>query len=220
MPRMGSFGSASWSAFRAKNSAAVFIFASGQTSVAGGVTVPWTGCNAGDMGLIVVGYGVASTPAGWTKIGDSSWSGYGYDWKAFSKVLSAGDVASGTSVTCASASGIVLNGAWRGASNVVAIGGLTGAQSTASSSVNVLTGFTKNANSRLVVCFCSDRDNGNTDTAPVNWSKRIANASYGIFFTGTVFDIIPNKYVSGSTVNIANSPGTLGTMCQLFELQA
>lgn len=217
MPKFGTSGGAAAGAWRAKGRVATFILANDITSVAGlSSNISWAGAASGDVGIIVATFVNANTPAGWTRLVNSTWTTYGYTNQVYWKILSAGDVASGTTITYTDQSGIIMNAAYRGASAVFMV---DTPYYTTSGGSSVMAGFTKNVADRRIVSYCVDRDSGNVDTISPGWTKRISPQQVHGFFTGSIADITPNQYGSGSAVTWSNSPATQGTACQMLEVR-
>jgi hypothetical protein len=224
LPRMGSFGGASWNAFRSKGLVATPVpgtFGAATRTGAGNIVVSWATATIGDMALVAVttaGGTVPAAPAGWSKIASTVWGTYGYGWGIYSKVLAAGDIAGGATFVLAG-DGSLIFGSYHGGGSVQAVGGLTGGQTSAGAGSNVLPGFAKSGTDRLIVCVVMDRDRTNSDTFPAGWSLDLASVNLGAgFYTGAFGSLPPAQYANNATVTVTNGPGNLGTEAQLLVI--
>lgn len=222
MPRVGSFGSASWNAFRSKGIVATFIaYGFFDLSISGtSKLITFAGASTGDLALITATYACGfspnnvTAPAGWTKITNAGWPIYNYKQEGWYKVLTAGDIAAGSNFTWAAASnggnfGVLI---YRGATTVTAKTAVTG---DGASGTLVLPGVAKSGSCRMLISYCSDRSFNNPAT-PTAWTRRLPYSASSDFSL-VAAELRPNAYANGTTTTWPSVAGT-EIVGQIYEL--
>lgn len=178
--------------------------------------VSFSGAAAGQLALIIVSNSLTaapSPPAGWTSLGSYTWATFGYKDTAFWKILSAGDISTGSvTVTGLGSDGTLEIVFYSGVTSIALVG--TGDSTT--STVNI-PGFTKSGSCKGIVTYCTTRATGSSPAAPGTATNRVAVFGAGNFKT-RVDDILnPSNYVDGSDLPYTNV-GALEAIGRAYEL--
>lgn len=157
--------------------------------------VSFSGAQAGDLAIIIVENSAfsISTPSGWTLVDSYAWATFGYHTAVFSKLLTAGDISTG-SVTMTgldAADSIVMFLAYRGAVTVTAV-----SNADVQTSNITIPGFTKNSASKGIVTYCQSRSPASTMTPPAGAASRTARLQTANF-SARANDILAD-YVDGT----------------------
>lgn len=210
MPRMGSFGSASWYAFKSKGRVARFKTGFWATNAALNppatpqeIKIIFTGAAVGDFALVKLAGNTdpALAPGGWTHVLGpvATPDGGGQHSDVFCKVLDGGDIASGAlffvSATVFSGAGFAMVDIYVDATTAVA------QTYTTSSGVNlILPAFTKNGLTRTLVSWIVDRDASSAPTPPTGWTQRVFTGPTGGPYMGACADLPAFAYASGAVI--------------------
>lgn len=188
---------------------ATLVSATGYVSGATSKAIPFTGAVAGDFAVILIDYGAAATPVGWTLFASATWQSHGYEARVFTKVLTAGDITTG-SVTFTGLTGESSMKAtfWRGATFLRLAQSFEGA-----GAVSAL-GFTKSPDHLGVISEITSRAPASAPTTPATFTNRIANFASSNFMSRLDTS---SAYVSGAAVPYTMSTA-FGSMGWLLEL--
>ena len=197
-------------------SGAAFVTAAHYTPSTSAQAVSFSGASAGNLALIIVSNSTSvapSAPTGWTALATYTWVTYGYHEAAFYKVLNSGDISTG-SVTV---SGLATDSTvefldYSGVSSaaLVSTGDVT-------ASPLAISGFTKNAASKVIVAYCTNRTATGNATLPSGMTNRIANFASTNFQT-RVDDFLPSSgYANGASVTYTATVGfeVIGRLIEL-----
>lgn len=206
------FGAASARALGFGNSAtggtSTFVTQNHHNPATATQAVSFAGAAAGNLAIIIVhnsSSAIPSTPAGWSLVDSFSWVTFGYHSGAYAKVLSSGDISTG-SVSLSgfdTTDSIVIFLAYSGPTTATAVG----RGDTTSSSVSI-PGFTKNAASKGIVTYALSRDTSATLTAPGIVTSRSGLLSV-TDFKGRADDVTnPANYTNGSAITYTGAGGT------------
>ena len=201
----------------AGSSAAAFVAKNEYTPSTSSQAVSFSGAAAGNLAIIIVSNstgGFPPTPAGWTSLGGYTWPVYSYNDTAFIKVLSAGDISTGSvTLTALNTDSTVQILFYAGATTAAVVG------SAATSSTTVtIPGFTKNANCKGIVLYCTTRQTVASPSAPGTAVNRIANFASANFKSRADDILNPSNYVDGSGLPYTNA-GSIMALARAIELR-
>lgn len=183
----------------------------------------FSGMAAGNLALIYinnVGNSAPSTPSGWSLLLPATWTDFGYRVVVFWRVLTVGDIATG-SVTVTSLDAGLQSTGW-----IIGYAGPTTATltSTTSSATNASTlaisGFSKVVGCLAILFFVQDSDHPSSFAAPGGLGI-VARLQYGAAtaFTNGSYDIlVPSTYTNGTGITFtgfATSTQQYGVVVQL-----
>lgn len=176
---------------------ATFVTSSTYTPGAGPTQlVTFAGASAGQLAVVVSTFNNCATPAGWTVVSSFAWN-LGYSQQVFSKILSAGDVASGVTFTYSAGNGGTIEAlVYSGATVCTSV---SVAQSADLDATLVIPGFIKNVASKGLITYASDRNTATGFARPTGWTNRISPFAAG-FFASAAADIAPASYSNASSV--------------------
>jgi hypothetical protein len=193
---------------------ALFI-AESHTAITGGVgSVSYSGAQAGDLALLIAVQAVTSTPGGWTAAGTAvSWAGSSLN--VYFKVLSSGDISTGSlSVTGVNGGTVVLS-MYRGPTVATVV---STAQTSAGSPLTI-PGFTRSTLAAGEVShFVTSGASGIVTPPPIGTVK--LNAGSVGSYTPILLTFLPGaRYPSGTSLTWAwgNAPVT-SAVAQIIEL--
>jgi hypothetical protein len=176
------------------------------------------GTAAGHLAIIIETYcSNATPPAGWALRGSFNWTLYGYLQVVIRKVLTAGDISTGSvSLTgLAAVGGTIMLLVYSGPTECSVV---STTESAAGATDLEIAGFTKTAGCKAIVAYVSDRDPSSPIVPPGTVVNRIANFN-GTFFTSRADDILnPSNYVDGTKLIYTAFEGTNGEIGQILQL--
>lgn len=193
-----------------------FIKATAYPVSANPQNVSFSGASAGQLAVVMTtassSAGIA-TPSGWTLAGTYSWA-LSYKTQVFYKVLSAGDISTGSVNFAAAAGDIIIAAFYAGA----AVASVKSTQEATTSSVTIA-GFTKNTGCKGILSIGVDNDPVGTPTPPGSMTARTA-VSASSFFSARLADFAaPLSYVDGTNETWTGFRGSgPSRIAQLIEL--
>lgn len=199
----------------ASGSAASTSFVTAASYTPGGASqvVTFAGAAAGNLALVVVSFASGTaTPAGWTLVGSYTWVAFGYVQSVYSKVLTSGDISTGSvTFTSTQNGGTVMAAFYAGPTVATIVSTSDGTPDAA------MPGFTKNAACKALVAYATDRSPTSSITAPGTMTARIA-PFVSVFFVSRLDDILTvSNYTNGSTLTYAGT-GIFEIVGQVIEL--
>lgn len=177
------------------DNAAPFIAESHATVSGHNATVSFTGCRAGDLGVLIACDSATAAPSGWTSAGANvSWSGN--TTAVFYKVLTSADITAG-SITLNGAiagGGVVFFAAYR---NVTTATIVSGAETVSATTLDI-PGFTRSASSRVIIGYCFAAGSGAL-TPPARMASRVSSYAAPSSFLSGWADFLPARsYADGA----------------------
>jgi hypothetical protein len=173
-------------------------------------SVSFSPAQAGDLAIIIGVQSVFSTPSGWTLAGTEAWGSLTN--RICYKVLTSGDISTGSVSVSTIAGGLVMILIYRGATVATIVSSKVGSSTSLS-----VDGFTKNPSSRGVLTYVSE--GGITDTIARPSGSASRNNFSSSVIRAAAADILPASfYGGGALVWTGLLSGTNNNVGQIIEL--